>query len=261
MTRRRWAVPLAMLLGALAILVLPAAPASAHAELEQTAPVAGTVLDQLPGEVTLTFSEQVRLVADKIKIIAPDGTRADSGKPAVRDQELVIPLKPGGPRGTYLVSYRVISADSHPVSGGYSFSFGQPSATPDAGDAGSSVQTDGLVKNAMSAARFLGFAGLILLVGPTLILFALGPRRLSPRDPGRVALTGVGLLAASTILELYIQIPYTAGTTLFSATGTATREVLGTPFGAAHLVRLGVVLAAAVLLRPVIAGRASKIDQ
>src|SRR3954469_1113353 len=225
MTRRRWAVPLAMLLGALAILVLPAAPASAHAELEQTAPVAGTVLDQLPGEVTLTFSEQVRLVADKIKVIAPDGSRADTGKPAVRDQELVIPLKTGGPRGTYLVSYRVISADSHPVSGGYSFSFGQPSATPNADD-GKDVQTDAVVKNAMSVARFLGFAGLVLLVGPALILLALWPRRLSTRDPGRLALGGAGLLALSTILELYLQIPYTAGTSLFEAGGEATREVL-----------------------------------
>ncbi|WP_433051495.1 copper resistance CopC/CopD family protein [Dactylosporangium sp. CS-033363] len=261
MTNRRWSVPLAMLLGALAILVLPAAPASAHAELEQTAPVAGTVLQDLPGEVTLTFSEQVRLVADKIKVIAPDGSRADTGKPAVRDQELVIPLKSGGPRGTYLVSYRVISADSHPVSGGYSFSFGEVSNTPNADDAGSSVQTDGIVKAAMSVARFLGFAGLVLLVGPALILFALWPRRLSTRDPGRVAMAGAGLLAVSTILELYVEIPYTAGTTLFDVTGAATREVLGTPFGAAHLVRLGVVLATAILLRPVIAGRAGKFDQ
>ncbi|WP_433210354.1 copper resistance CopC/CopD family protein [Dactylosporangium sp. CS-047395] len=261
MTNRRWSVPLAMLLGALAILVLPAAPASAHAELEQTAPVAGTVLQEMPGEVTLTFSEQVRLVADKIKVVAPDGSRADTGKPAVRDQELVIPLKTGGPKGTYLVSYRVISADSHPVSGGYSFSFGEVSNTPNADDAGSSVQTDGVVKAAMSVARFLGFAGLVLLVGPALILFALWPRRLSTRDPGRVAMAGTGLLAISTILELYVEIPYTAGTTLFDVTGAATREVLGTPFGAAHLVRLGVVLATAVLLRPVIAGRAGKFDQ
>ncbi|MER7278115.1 copper resistance protein CopC [Dactylosporangium sp. NPDC000244] len=261
MTRRRWSVPLAMLLGALAILVLPAAPASAHAELEKTAPVAGTVLNDMPGEVTLTFSEQVRLVADKIKVVAPDGGRADTGKPVVRDQELVIPLKSGGAKGTYLVSYRVISADSHPVSGGYSFSYGQPSATPNADDAGSGVQTDGVVKNAMSVARFLGFAGLVLLVGPALILFALWPRRLSTRDPGRVALTGAGLLAVSTILELYVQIPYTAGTTLFDVTGAAASEVMGTPFGAAHLVRLGVVLATAILLRPVIAGRAGKFDQ
>ncbi|MGI5245193.1 copper resistance CopC/CopD family protein [Dactylosporangium sp. CA-139066] len=261
MTRRRWSIPLAMILGALAILVLPAAPASAHATLEQTAPVAGTVLDQLPGEVTLTFSEQVRMVADKIRVTGPDGNRADSGKPTVRDTELVIPLKPGGPKGTYLVSYRIISADSHPVSGGYSFSYGQPSAVPNADDAGSSVQTNTVVKDAMSVARFLGFAGLVLLIGPALVLFALWPRRLSARDPGRLAQAGAGLLAVSTLLELYLQIPYTAGTTLFDVSGDAAREVMGTPFGAAHLVRLGVVIAAALLLRPLVAGRASKIDQ
>ncbi|GAA2390788.1 copper resistance CopC/CopD family protein [Dactylosporangium salmoneum] len=261
MTRRRWAVPLAMLLGALAVLVLPAASASAHATLEQTAPAAGTVLDQLPGEVTLTFSEPVRLVTDKIRITGPDGERADTGKPAVRDTELVIPVKPGGPKGTYLVSYRIISADSHPVSGGYSFSYGQPSATPSADDPGASVQTDPVVKNVMSVARFLGFAGLVLLVGPALVLFALWPRRLSARDPGRVAQAGAGLLAISTLLELYVQIPYTAGTSLFDVTGDATREVLGTPFGAAHLVRLGVVVSTALLLRPLIAGRAGKVDQ
>jgi copper transport protein len=250
-----------MLLGAMAILVLPAAPASAHATLEQTAPVAGTVLDQLPGEVTLTFSEQVRMVADKIRVTGPDGNRADAGKPAVRDTELVIPLKPGGPKGTYLVSYRVISADSHPVSGGYSFSFGQPSAVPNPDDAGSSVRTDTFVKDAMSVARFLGFAGLVLLIGPALVLFALWPRRLPAHDPGRLAQIGAGLLAVSTILELYLQVPYTAGTTVFDVSSAAAREVLGTPFGAAHLVRLGVVIAVALLLRPLIAGRASKVDQ
>jgi copper transport protein len=260
MTRRAWSIPLAMLFGALLILVLPAAPASAHALLERTAPVAGSVVDQLPGEITLTFSEPVRIVADKIRVTAPDGSRADAGKPVARDTELVIPIKPGGPKGTYLVSYRVISADSHPVSGGYSFSYGQVSAVP-TGDAGADVKTDALVKNTMSVARFIGFAGLILLVGPALVLFALWPRRLSARDPGRLALTGAGLLAFSALLELYLQIPYTSGTTLFDVSSTATREVLGTPFGAAHLIRLAVAIAVAVLLRPVIAGRAGKIDQ
>jgi copper transport protein len=250
-----------MLFGALVILVLPAAPASAHAILEQTTPVAGTLLDQLPGEVTLTFSESVRIVTDKIRVTGPDGNRADTGKPVVRDTELVIPLKSGGPKGTYLVSYRVISADSHPVSGGFSFSFGELSATPNDNSAGSGVQTDGVVKNAMSVARFIGFAGLVLLIGPALVLFALWPRRLSAAGPGRLALTGAGVLALSTILELYIQIPYTAGTSLFDVSSAATREVLGTPFGAAHLIRLGVVIAAALLLRPVIAGRAGKVDQ
>ncbi|GAA0729318.1 copper resistance protein CopC [Dactylosporangium roseum] len=249
-----------MLLGALFILVLPAAPASAHATLVKTAPVAGTVLDQLPGEVTLTFSESVRIVPDKIRVIGPDGSRADTGKPVARDTELVIPLEPGGPKGTYLVSYRVISADSHPISGGYSFSYGEVSATP-SDDGAATVQTDGVVKNAMSVARFLGFAGLVLFIGPALILFALWPRRLSGRQPGRVALVGAGLLALSTILELYLQIPYTAGTSVFDVSSAAAREVLGTPFGAAHLIRFAVVVAAALLLRPLVAGRAGKVDQ
>ncbi|GAB3862643.1 copper resistance CopC/CopD family protein [Dactylosporangium cerinum] len=261
MTRRVWSIPLATLFGALLILVLPAAPASAHALVERTAPVAGSVVDQLPGEITLTFSEPVRIVADKIRVTAPDGSRADTGKPVARDAELVIPIKPGGPKGTYLVSYRVISADSHPVSGGYSFSYGQVSAVPNAGDAGADVKTDALVKNAMSVARFIGFAGLVLLVGPALVLFALWPRRLSARDPGRVALTGAGLLAFSAVLELYLQVPYTSGTTLFDVSSAAAREVLGTPFGAAHLIRIAVAIAVAVLLRPLIAGRAGKIDQ
>ncbi|GGM72466.1 transport integral membrane protein [Dactylosporangium sucinum] len=260
MTPRKWAVALAMLLGALVTLVLPAAPASAHATLEQTAPVAGTVLDQLPGEVTLTFSEPVRVVTDKIRVIAPDGSRVDTGKPVARDTELVVPLKPGGPKGTYLVSYRVISADSHPVSGGYSFSYGEVSATP-SDDGSPVVQTDPVVKNAMSVARFAGFAGLVLLIGPALVLFALWPRRLPTRSPGRLALLGAGLLAVSTVLELYLQIPYTAGNSLFEVSGDAAREVLGTPFGAAHLIRLAVIAAVALLLRPVIAGRAGKIDQ
>lgn len=261
MTRRSWSIALAALFGALLTLVLPAAPASAHALLERTAPVAGSVVDQLPGEITLTFSEPVRIVADKIRVIAPDGTRADAGKPVARDTELVIPLKAGGPKGTYLVSYRVISADSHPVSGGYSFSYGQVSAVPGEADTGADVKTDALVKNAMSGARFIGFVGLVLLVGPTLVLLALWPRRLSARDPGRVALTGAGLLAVGAVLELYLQIPYTSGTTLFDVSSTATRDVLGTPFGAAHLIRVAVAIAVAVLLRPLIAGRAGKIDQ
>ncbi|MEV0133604.1 copper resistance protein CopC [Dactylosporangium sp. NPDC050688] len=261
MTRRSWSIALAALFGALLTLVLPAAPASAHALLERTAPVAGSVVDQLPGEITLTFSEPVRIVADKIRVTAPDGTRADAGKPVARDTELVIPLKADGPKGTYLVSYRVISADSHPVSGGYSFSYGQVSAVPGEADTGADVKTDALVKNAMSGARFIGFAGLVLLVGPTLVLFALWPRRLSARDPGRVALTGAGLLAIGAVLELYLQIPYTSGTTLFDVSSTATRDVLGTPFGAAHLIRVAVAVAVAVLLRPLIAGRAGKIDQ
>lgn len=241
--------------------LLAASPASAHAVLDRTSPASGTVLQDAPTEVVLTFSEPVRAVADKIRVTGPDGKRADSGNASVRDKELRIPLQSGAAKGTYLVSYRVISADSHPIGGGFSYSVGEVSATPPSGSADQSVQTDPVVSTALGVARFVGYAGLILVIGPTLVLFALWPRRLPTTGPARVAMAGVGLVAFATLAELYLQIPYTSGSGLFGATGTATRDVLATPFAAAHLVRLGVVASVTVLLRPVIAGKAGKVDQ
>jgi copper transport protein len=257
MRRRLWIA--GAFIGLLAAL-LPASAASAHATLDRTSPAAGSVVQTAPTEVTLTFNESVQAVVDKIRVTGPDGKRADTGNASIQDHDLRIPLRTGGPQGTYLVSYRVISADSHPISGGFSYSVGQVTATPT--DSGSGpVSTDPVVSTALAAARYLGFAGLVLLIGPALVLFALWPRRLSPAGPARVALGAVLLLTVSTLLELYLQIPYTAGTGVFSASGTAVRDVFDTPFAAAHLVRLGVLASVTVLLRPLISGRAGKVDQ
>src|SRR5690606_29173364 len=108
----------AAVVGLLAV-VLPAVPASAHAVLRSTNPVANTTVPTAPAEVVLTFSEAVSPVADRVRVLAPDGTRADSGAPVARDSELSIPMRTDVPRGTYLVSYRVISADGHPVGGSF----------------------------------------------------------------------------------------------------------------------------------------------
>src|SRR5688572_29821375 len=98
------------------VVLLAASLASAHAVLESTNPNRGEVLQEPPTEVVLTFSEPVRAVVDKIRVTGPDGKRADSGNATARDRELRIPLLSGEAKGSYLVSYRVISADSHPIS-------------------------------------------------------------------------------------------------------------------------------------------------
>ena len=251
---------LGVVLGVLLVLLLPATPASAHAVLERTDPVSGAVLDTAPGDVVITFSEPVRPVVDRIRITGPDGKRADAAKATAKDRQLRIPLKVDGPQGTYLVSFRVISSDSHPISGGFSFSIGQVTSTPSESTE-SGLKSDPVVSIALSASRYISFAGLILLIGPALMLFALWPRRLSTAGPARLATVGLGLLTLGTVAELYLQIPYTSGSGVFGATGSAASEVMSTPFGAAHLVRLGVIAAAGVLLRPVVAGKAGRVDQ
>ena len=186
MTRCRALLALAgVLLGLLVAVVSPAGPASAHAALLETQPQAGTVLAQSPGEVVLTFSEQVRIVAGRIHVIGPDGKVADAGKPSVTNTKLRIPLKPVSDRGTYLVSYRVISADSHPIAGGFSYSVGAPSSTaPQPGTEG--TRTDPAVSTLLAVVRYLGYAGLVLIVGPGLFLAVLWPRRLGRRGPARL---------------------------------------------------------------------------
>jgi copper transport protein len=262
MVPRRWLALLGVFSGMLVALLLPASPASAHATLERADPSANTIVQTAPTDVVLTFSEAVRPIVDKIRVTGPDGKRADAAKPAAVDRQLRIPLLTGGPQGTYLVSYRVISADSHPISGGFSYSVGQVSATPTPVDtAAQNVKTDPVVAAAVGVSRYVGFAGLVLLIGPALVLLALWPRRLSTTGPARLAMGSIVLLALSTVAELYLQIPYTSGTGLFSASAVATSQVMATPFAAAHLIRLGVLAAVTVLLRPVIAGTAGKVDQ
>lgn len=171
---------------------------------------------------------------------------------------VTVPVDPSAGRGTYLVSYRVISADSHPVSGAFTYSVGAPSTPPT--DTGSDNRADPVVENGVKVAKYLGYAGLLLLVGPALVLGALWPRRLSRRGPARLAWTGLGLLVFATLAELWLQVPYTAGGGLFDVTGAGLGDVLGSTYGATHLVRLGLLAAAAFLLRPLFAGPVGRTD-
>ncbi|WP_229399496.1 copper resistance CopC/CopD family protein [Micromonospora okii] len=247
-----------LLVTLLALLLAPATPASAHAVLASSSPAASAVVASGPTEVVLTFSEPVRKVTGKIRVIAPDGARADRGEPTFTDAVVTVPVDPSAGRGTYLVSYRVISADSHPVSGAFTYSVGAPSTPPT--DEGSDTRADPVVANAVKVAKYVGYVGLLLVVGPALVLGALWPRRLDRRGPARLAWSGLGLVALVTLAELWLQVPYTAGGGLFDVTGTGLREVLGSTYGATHLVRLGLLAAVAFLLRPLFAGPVGRTD-
>jgi copper transport protein len=255
--RRVAALLAAALLGGLSILLGPAGPASAHAALESTSPQQGAVVGQVPAAVTLTFSESVKLVPGKNQIVAPDGKRVATGDPRVDGRVLTIPIEASSPpRGTYLVSYRVVSADSHPVAGGFSFSVGAPSATGPAATSG----TDQVVRTALPVARYLGYAGLVLVVGPVLVLALLWPRRLSRRGPIRLVWAGLGLIGLSTLAALYLQAPYTTGGGVFDVSTGDLRDVLGGAFGIVLVIRLGILAAIAILARPVLDGEGSGTD-
>ncbi len=255
---------LAMLATAAAVLVAvlaPAAPASAHAVLLRTSPDSGAILSDPPSSVTLTFNEPVRLVRQDIGVVGPDGRAVPGARAALTGNGSVlrIPLTGHLPKGTFLVSYRVISADSHPVAGGFSFSIGAPSKVAPASTGGTGAAEDPVVAVAMPVARYVGFAGLVLLVGPVLVLMSLWPRRLTRRGPARLVRTGVALVAFSTVAELLLQGPYSTGGGLLSVSQHDLIEVLNTRFGWAHLARLVLLVAAVPLLAILTAARRNRL--
>lgn len=259
------AVPLALTILGISMWT-GAAPAAAHATLERTLPAANARLAAEPHRVVLFFDEPVSLTLGQLTVVGPGGGHVDTGyTPSDGGRTLTILLRPGAGAGTYVVSYRVISLDTHPVSGGFFFQVGSragaAAATGHAGGsapppvASGSASEDTTVRAVYAACRYAGFAGLLLLVGGVVFLVALWPDGAPDRRVVHQIWLGYGLVAAGSMGELVLQAPYAAGTPLTAITGAAFDDVVDTTFGTAHLVRLGLLAVAAPVLAALGAAR------
>ena len=101
--------------------------AAAHAYLVRTVPAASVTLDRAPANVRLTFDEAVEPKFAIVSVTDASGRQQTTGPPqrsAADPDTLVTPLEPNLPQGWYLVYWRAISVDGHPVSGAFTFAIG-----------------------------------------------------------------------------------------------------------------------------------------
>ncbi|MFD0371669.1 copper resistance CopC/CopD family protein [Streptomyces sp. NPDC127114] len=248
----------------LAALLATAGPASAHAALTGSDPQDGAVVATAPKEVNLTFSEQVAMSDDSIRVLDPSGKRVDTGE--IRDLcsgsvvRYGVALLPGLPDGTYTVAWQTVSADSHPVAGAFTFSIGAPSTTsvalPDTAVGG------GLVGTLYGIARYLAYAGFVVLVGGGVFVLACWPRGASVRPLQRLVVRGWLTLTAATLALLLLRHPYTRTGKLgdvFDLGGL--RAVLETKTGAALSSRLLLLGAAALFVAVLFGAYARRTDE
>ena len=239
------------LLGAGLLLdVLTARPAAAHATVVTTNPADGARLDSAPAQVTIQFDEDVSLGAGYARVLDGDGDRVDTGAADERDGIVTVPLRAGLPDDGYVVTYRVMSADSHPVSGAYSFVVGDAEPVP-AGSVGSGDAVDPGVATVLPLARWVGYAGLALGLGIPLALAACWSAGWSMTRLRRATLGGLAAVAAGAVLLLLVQGPYAAAAGLGSVLDT---QLLGTTIDSAYGRTLLARIALAVLLGAVLAG-------
>ena len=139
----------------------------AHAVLLGSNPQADQVLDSAPEEIVLNFNENV----GPIFIRLLDLTGSEVGNAAewrIDGNDVYLPLGDTLPNGTYILTYRVISADTHPVGSTFVFAVGEPlmdaSAVASA-DSGSTAWTWAVALN-----RLLLYGSVLLAAGSALFL-------------------------------------------------------------------------------------------
>lgn len=233
----------ALLAALLAALVVGAGavPAQAHAELLLTTPRNGDLLTTAPGEVTLTFSSALAS-GGTVRVLAPDGTRVDDGdlRRTAQDRVLHVPLRPDAPQGTYVVTWRVVSEDSHPLSGRASYSVG---VVTDAAASAPTIAPPSDVGLLLGVTRVLGFGALVVWVGGAVFLLALWREGLREPRVRRLLSGAVVVELVAGAAALLLQGPYVAGLGLGSVLDRdLLAGVLDTPYGTATGDRVSLAL-------------------
>jgi hypothetical protein len=106
-------------------ILLPAA-AHAHAFLDHASPRVGSTVATAPRELLLWFTEKLEPAFSTVEVRNAQGAVVSSKAQVAGSDgtELRVPLK-ALPPGTYSVTWRVLSVDTHRTQGNFTFHVGQ----------------------------------------------------------------------------------------------------------------------------------------
>ena len=188
------------------VLAAAAAPASAHAQLVSTSPADGAHVAPAPKEVSLRFSEKVSLKLGGVRVLNTDGERVDKDDAKAVGDTVTVGLRDGLGDGPYVVAWNVLSADSHPVNGAFTFVVGAGADVSDEQVASLlAVPSDTGWRIAAGVGRFASYAGILLAAGGVIFLTVVDRRR-----PAKRVVQLVMGSAAIGVIGLLVQIPLQA---------------------------------------------------
>jgi len=109
---------------AAAFVLVPAAAAQAHDVLVGTDPVNGSVVATVPATIGLTFDHTPIAIGSVIRVQDATGADHSDGPVSIVDNHVTQAVKSDAPAGKYMVVWRVVSADGHPIEGTFAFTAG-----------------------------------------------------------------------------------------------------------------------------------------
>lgn len=212
-----------------ALVFVPVEAAFAHAQLLSTEPAADALLDAAPEAVTLQFNEPVSPMA--IRLVRPDGGTDELTDTTVGGTSVAVPLPGDLGDGTHVLSWRVVSADGHPIGGSLIFSVGVATGAAAAGTGG-----DMMVSGLLWAGKLTIFAAMFFGIGAA----AFGALAPLPADGRR--------LAAGLCLVGFVVAPLTLGLQGLDALGLGLGSIfVGTTWSAGLSTSYGATVGVLVL--------------
>ena len=104
--------------------------AAAHDELLSTQPANQAVLKVAPSQLVVTFEEAPLAGTTKVAASSASGTVVSLAAPLLTGAVVTVPWPTGTAAGSYVVSWRNVGADGHPLQGQFSFSYANSAAAP-----------------------------------------------------------------------------------------------------------------------------------
>ncbi len=253
---RRWLAPAVAAAIVAVVLGAGASPAFAHAALISVEPQPESVLDTAPKHLDLLFSDPIELSLAKIAVYDGSGEQVRTGRPhhVGGQRESVRASLPKLDDGSYIVTWRVVSIDSHPVQASFTFQVGPRATVSDPRGLAERLlanQKGGVVVGtAYATARWVLFSGLALLIGGALFLVAIVPGARAARASRRLVWGGWWASVVATVLGIGLEGAYGAARSVFATFDPGLfGDVLGTRYGTLALARLGLLAVAWPLLR------------
>ena len=216
--------------------------ASAHAVLDSSNPAASTVIAQSPAEIRLDFNEHIESSLLSVRLFDAQQKEITVQRAELLDLDpsIVIAAIPDLADGVYVVVWRVVSADGHPVSGAFPFEVGDQSSGTGQDlltKILNSIDAQSPLGNPLAAGRFISFLSLVLLIGT--VVFTWGSSLLRTEKARQLVRLSTLGIAFGSIAVLLLQGPYASGrgwSAIFDA--TLISDVTVTRLGLAVLVRL-----------------------
>lgn len=228
------------------LLLATSQESKAHGNDLNTTPVDSSVVDKFPETIEIIFNERVTILEKSTLLINALGentvlsTKAEDYNNG--SKVFLSPPTTAPPKGWYAVNWRALSEDSHPISGTFTFFYGDPALSSSSSKVEAVENPAEIYIYIATLLRVFSYLSLLLALGSTAFLWVVGGKTAevytkSGKHAWRIALAAT-IAGFVTTLLLLVNTAIILNGGSFTSLGLIIQIVAAGPIGSALLIRV-----------------------